>query len=136
MTSRELVEDIEVCGEQGVKPLNSKDTGQSTKRGDSGNTEGLEAYRCELVANVPALLSKATAEYRRFNEVSPSDDPKAFTAHQTGCRAALAHIQLLIRLADWAVSRDRTTDIQEEDNDIEDLLNEAEAALKKQYSSN
>lgn len=67
----------------------------------TGETAGLDAVRGALGAELPALLDHARAGYRDFATVPPSQGAKAFNAHHAACRAALSHIDLLIKLARW-----------------------------------
>ncbi len=95
----------------------------------------MEAFRSELLADLPNLLRKALEGYRRFAGECPGDDPKAFVAYQTGCRAALAHIQLLVTLARWARPPAASEGAAGLDADqLDRLVREAEAALRRECS--
>lgn len=93
------------------------------------NAAGAQDVREQLAAGLAGSLERALASYRRFSACCDADDPKSYVAHQSGCRAALAHIHLLIKLADWAGS-DRAADhANTGDADLDRLLNEARLAL-------
>ena len=93
--------------------------------------EASESFRLELMTSLPTSLRQAIHNYARFTEGPPPDDPKAFLVYQTGCQAALAHIQLLTRLADWAKpGAGCTASSSALDGDqLDRLLREAEHAL-------
>jgi hypothetical protein len=92
--------------------------------------EGAEAFRRDLLANLPGLIGKAMQGYSRFTTDHPPDDAKGFVAYQAGCRAALTHIHLLVKLADWASSgnEERTSTFNAEQ--LDRLVREAEAVLR------
>lgn len=100
--------------------------------GASGSTEPMDAFRNDLLADLPGLLGKAMAAYARFAEDCPTDDPKTFLAYQAGCRAALAHIHLLVTLARWArpAVGDSTPGL--DPYQLDQLVAEAEAALRRE----
>ncbi|MEX1306335.1 MAG: hypothetical protein WEA84_14360 [Rhodovibrionaceae bacterium] len=52
-----------------------------------------------LAGQLPALIDIAVESYRRFAQAESPDDPKAYAAQQSACKAALAHLDLLLRLA-------------------------------------
>lgn len=89
--------------------------------------------RRDLVRRLPRLLEKALSTYAYFASTTPPEGAKDFTAFQASCRAALAHIHLLIKLAQWARSgADDTCPVYtDDDEDIHKLIEEAEAALSR-----
>ena len=89
----------------------------------------LVAFRHSLSAQLPGLLDRTINGYRRFSTVDSPDDVKSFAAHHAGCRAALAHIHLLVSLARWIESADGSQREGARD-DLDRLLAEAENALK------
>jgi hypothetical protein len=91
-------------------------------------TEGqaLTALRRELRQGLPALIRHAMAAYRRFSGGPPPHDAKSFLAYQAACRAAVAHIQLLIKLADFVHGEGADDDAGQE---LDRLLVAAREAL-------
>ena len=91
--------------------------------------DGVDAFRRDLLADLPGLIGRALRAYSRFTTDRPPEDPKGFIAYQAGCRAALTHIHLLLKLASWAMSSrpDETSVFDAEQ--LEGLVREAEAAL-------
>ena len=96
--------------------------------------EYVEAMRRDLLANLPGLIAKAMRGYARFTTDHPPEDAKGFAAYQTGCRAALAHIHLLVKLAQWA----RPSGVEEmppfDAEQLDRLVREAEMALRDDCS--
>ena len=58
--------------------------------------------RDRIASFLPAALAAAMRSYQHFSEAEISEGPKEFTAHHTACKVAIAHIDLLIKLARWA----------------------------------
>lgn len=59
------------------------------------------AMRGRIAADLPAAFETALKSYHAFYDQTPTDDAKSFNAHHTACKAAIAHLQLLIKLAAW-----------------------------------
>jgi hypothetical protein len=95
----------------------------------SAATESEDAFRRDLLADLPGLISKAMREYGRFTMDRPSDDPRGFIAYQAGCRAALTHVHLLLKLAIWARSSHEEATSPFDAEQLGRLVREAEAAL-------
>lgn len=71
-------------------------------------TADLADLRADLAAVLPPLITAAAGSYRGFAAALAPDDAKGFAAHHAACKAALAHMEMLIKLARWA--EDETTD--------------------------
>ena len=95
----------------------------------AGMNIALDSFRHNLSAHLPGFLDKAANGYRRFNAVDPADNAKAFAAHHAACRAALAHIQLLLSLVRWVETADGSLR-EEARDDLDRLVAEAQIALK------
>lgn len=95
----------------------------------SSGGEGLEEFRRDLLFTLPKLLVRAIETYGRFANEVPPDDSKGFVAYQAGCRAALAHIHLLVKLAHWARAATDDELAVDECEQLDRLVREAEAAL-------
>jgi hypothetical protein len=91
--------------------------------------DGLQELRRDLLRNLPGLLGRAIHTYGRFAYETPPEDSKGFVAYQAGCRAALAHIHLLVKLAHWARATTEDGLAIEECEQLDRLVREAEAAL-------
>lgn len=89
----------------------------------------LAVLRGDLAAVLPPLITAAADSYRGFAAAAAPDDAKGFAAHHAACKAALAHMELLIKLARWA--EDDTTDEPPpgDVDTVERLLASARAAV-------
>lgn len=59
-----------------------------------------DAARRRIAAMLPDLLGKALESYELFaTHDVPELEAKSFSAHHTACKVAIAHIELLVRLA-------------------------------------
>lgn len=90
--------------------------------------EPLVSFRDDLLGRLPRLLDKALSTYIYFANTPPPENVKEFAAFQSSCRAALAHVHLLLKLAEWA--RAGETGAIEGETHIDQLLEQAEAALE------
>lgn len=91
---------------------------------------GTDAFRRDLLADLPGLIGRAMRDYSRFTTDRPPEDPKGFIAYQAGCRAALTHIHLLLKLASWAMSSHLDETSMFDAEQLEGLVRQAEAALQ------
>lgn len=82
--------------------------------------------RAKIAAGLPDAIDRAMRSYREFNEQEASKTAKDFSAHHTACKTAIAHIELLLKLAAWAKLPDEDTD-----DVLAGLLHDAEAELKR-----
>ena len=92
--------------------------------------DGVDAFRRDLLADLPGLIGRAMRAYNRFTTNRPPEDPKGFIAYQAGCRAGLTHIHLLLKLASWAMSSHPEETSVFDAEQLEGLVREAEAALQ------
>jgi hypothetical protein len=83
--------------------------------------------RKRLMKKLPAMLDAAIAAYQQIALNGPAEDPKSFAAAHTGAKAALAHIEQIIKLAEAAATQDEA---QEKDVDgVATLISAARTAL-------
>lgn len=61
--------------------------------------EGLAAVQRDLQDLLPGFIEKAMASYCRFSAAEVPGDAKGFAAYHGACRAALAHLDMLQRIA-------------------------------------
>lgn len=86
-----------------------------------------EAARAHIRALIAPVLERTAEEYRVFAESDPDEkEAKRFAARHAAGRAALAHIDLLLRLERWAAIPETSADT---DAETQSLLNDARAAL-------
>lgn len=89
----------------------------------------IEGMRVDVLRRLPRLLKKAVAAYEALALMESSGNAKEFAAYQANCKAALAHVHLLIKLADWARKVPRPDVDGEFAENVETLISEAESAL-------
>lgn len=80
---------------------------------------GLNALRSELEDRLPDLLAAALARYIEFSETPSPEDAKGFAAHQSACKAALAHLDALLKLHRGMVATDQ---VPEDHSGHQDLI--------------
>ena len=86
-----------------------------------------EKTRAKIAQYLPDAIDCALQSYRRFYADEMVEDAKAFTAHHTACKTAIAHIELLLKLAAWAhLPRDNKSD-----DTLAALLSDAQTELNK-----
>lgn len=95
--------------------------------------QAVNDLRRDLRHGLPALLRRAIDTYRRFSAGPAPEDTKSFVAYQAGCRAAILHIQLLLKLAACAESEGAAPQVgaAEADAELETLIETAKAALEE-----
>ncbi len=58
--------------------------------------------RRQILRFLPSALRQALASYHTFSGNEIPEDSKGFSAHHNACKVAVAHIELLLKLANWA----------------------------------
>lgn len=66
--------------------------------------------RARIAAFLPDAIAKALTSYQLFLEEGAHTDAKEFKAHHDACKVAIAHVELLIKLAQWADLPDPTAE--------------------------
>lgn len=61
-----------------------------------------DTTRAQISKFLPDAIAQALTSYHRFSEQSVPELAKDFAAHHSACKVAVAHIELLIKLARWA----------------------------------
>ena len=61
-----------------------------------------EGMRQRIAVFLPDAIARALTSYHRFSRQEAPDEAKEFSAHHNACKVAIAHIELLIKLARWA----------------------------------
>ncbi len=70
----------------------------------------IEMLRQEIAGLLPVAMTHAADSYRRFalggadDTADDTADAKEFQQHHAACRAALVHLDALVRLARWAAA--------------------------------
>lgn len=88
--------------------------------------DATRTLRDELAASLPARIRAQLDTYHRFTADEPPADAKGFAAWQAAAKAALAHVEQLVKLARWAEKGDEP---DTPDSGLDRLLAEARDAL-------
>jgi len=89
--------------------------------------EDLAGLRRQLAQTLPDRIAAAVGGYESFVQSAPSDDAKGFAAWHAAAKAALAHVDSLVKLARWAEGGSAAS--AGEEDGIEGLLARARLAL-------
>ena len=93
----------------------------------------LDSLKPELRQTLPAQIQSAIKSYEQFAACDSTEDAKTFAAHHSACKAAIAHIEALLKLARWTDSEESMpkpepdtqftsilAEAQEQENEYED----------------
>ena len=95
-------------------------------------TKKIEQQTREQVAEfLPRAIRKALGSYEAFRENKPELNPKDFKAHHEACKAVIAHVQLLIKLAEWAHLPDEKTGDETSQAELANMIQSAQFELGK-----
>ena len=89
-----------------------------------------ENIHAKIAECLPSAIDCALQSYRHFAERSAPDDAKDFSAHHAACKAAIAHIDLLLKLAAWA---NLPREDGAEDDALVGLMADAQAELESYH---
>jgi hypothetical protein len=64
--------------------------------------DDIDTLRLSVQGTLPERIRAALAGYERFTADEPPADAKGFAAWHAAAKAALAHVDLLVKLARWA----------------------------------
>ncbi len=90
--------------------------------------------RQQIIQFLPDALKTALDSYHRFSAGEIPEDSKGFSAHHNACKVAIAHIELLLKLAGWAFQNTKNSDDQTY-KELQTMLQCAEAELNN-YRNN
>lgn len=93
------------------------------------------AGREQIATFLPDAIAKALTSYHRFADSSIPDDPKGFSAHHGACKVAIAHVELLLKLARWADLPDADSVDQNTQVILTAMMEEAHKKLEE-YNQN
>jgi pyrroloquinoline quinone (PQQ) biosynthesis protein C len=93
----------------------------------------VKALRALISAQLEAAATRVIESYRTFmNDEPEAGDARAFAAHHAACKAALAHLDLLMRLARLVGVEPEAVEASEEEAQ---LIAEAREALAGEEDS-
>jgi len=84
--------------------------------------------RRNIAEFLPSAIAKSLESYARFSDQEAPGEAKDFTAHHNACKVAIAHIELLIKMARWA---DVQTDSADNDSYLAQMISAAQDELNK-----
>jgi hypothetical protein len=95
-----------------------------------------EKSRDKIAAFLPDALKHSLGSYHQFiiSDERP-DDAKSFAAHHSACKVAIAHIELLLKLAKWADVMSVHNQSEGDDRLLADIIAKAQNELDD-YSKN
>lgn len=88
----------------------------------------LKALKKYLQKSLPEKVARALQGYDDFTSQQPAGDAKSFSAHHSACRAAVVHIETLLKLAKWT-DEDAISPAPLPDTGIMELLSAARTEL-------
>lgn len=92
-----------------------------------------DATRKQVAEFLPCALSRAILSYKGFIETDADiDDSKKYAEAQKAGRVAVAHIHLLLKLAEWA----EMDDVEKFPPDVKKFLETAQEEVNHYNSSN
>lgn len=94
-----------------------------------------EETKRQIAGFLPRAIAGALSSYHSFmcgHDVP--DDAKGFSAHHSACKVAIAHIELLIKLARWADLPDPDKLDADEAARLENMMRDAEAELARYHA--
>ena len=89
-----------------------------------------DTSRAQIASFLPDAIAKALTSYHKFMDAPHESEAKAFSAHHGACKAAIAHIELLLKLARWADLPDARTGSSNEQIMLAAMVQEAEEELR------
>ncbi len=87
--------------------------------------KSLKTLKKHLLKTLPKQIATVIADYEEFSSLKAPDDPKGFAAHHAACKTAIAHVDLLLKLAKWTEGEN----LQENTENLVDLIAKAKSAL-------
>lgn len=96
--------------------------------------------RKRIATFLPDAIAQALTSYHRFSQQDAPEEAKEFSAHHSACKVAIAHIELLIKLARWADLPDAKAENGNQQILLAAMMQEAEEELEayknKEHSHN
>lgn len=86
-------------------------------------------YINDLIDKLPIFIQKAIISYEKFCTHDAWDDPRSYGVHHTACRAALSHLDILLRIESGLRTAYAPTD-RSLTTDIQSLLTRANAEIE------
>lgn len=98
------------------------------RKAQSAQSPALDVGRAALNRALPSAIRLALKNYRNMASAKATEDAKAFQQQQVACKAALQHIEALLKLA--GLAEPATTAVPSDALETASLLARAEAAVE------
>ena len=99
------------------------------------NKHNLAQMRSCLAALLPEATARAVQSYHQFATQDVLHDSKNFTAHHAACKAALAHLDYLTKLAQWVAKQQPVGTQDDNADDLSVLVQQARLQLLQAQQS-
>ena len=90
-----------------------------------------DVSRQQISIVLPDAIARAITSYHVFADQEIKDTAKDFVTHHTACKVAIAHIELLLKLARWADLPDAMASDNNHQVVIAAMMREAEDKLEE-----
>ncbi len=101
------------------------------------NQKNKDETRKSIAAFLPDAIAAALKSYEAFSGSKASADvSKEFKEHHSACKVAIAHIELLIKLANWAELPDAGAEDTNGQIILAAMMQQAEGELSKYREKN
>ncbi|MHC8494433.1 hypothetical protein ACTU44_17215 [Thalassospira sp. SM2505] len=99
-------------------------------------TDPIAILRTRLLSELPDDIAQARDAYQRLaGEAAGIMDAKEFSAHQGACKAALGHLESLIKLLRWAceghLEKVIANDGSAANGEVDQLIAQARSGLRR-----
>lgn len=85
--------------------------------------------KAHIATFLPQAIEKSLQSYHLFMEQEVPDDAKGFSAHHSAAKVAIAHIELLLKLAQWAQLPGQDFDDEDKAQELAAMLTQAAAEV-------
>lgn len=88
--------------------------------------------RAQIAAFLPGAITRALTSYFEFSKSKPDEkECKDFSNHHSAAKAAISHIELLVKLAKWADLPDPAVVAEMEQSQLAALIESANAEISR-----
>ncbi|WP_420548994.1 hypothetical protein [Curvivirga sp.] len=109
-----------------------EETGKSSMEAINTGLHCTNELKLRLADRLPEMLSLALEAYDLITSQPIPEDPRVFTAQQGGAKAALTHMEVLLKLAQSTmIQSDVEGKKRESDNELSSLLKRAKKAVRE-----
>ena len=92
----------------------------------------LDQVQQDLLHQLPDAMRLALESYTAFVTQPVDHDPKNYAAHHAGGKAALSHLEALLKLSKWVIAEQQSTRPDHAANTLQSLIQQAQQALQQE----